>query len=185
MTLSTIHAAKGREWPVVIVYGASDCELPHRRSVQEATPGLDGPYGLEDERRLAYVAFTRARRELLVLCDRQEPISRFCAEADLPTHDRQAARLSPTPPRRPRLPQHWLVPQAPTQRAEAPHACSSEPRSGRPGRSGGRTTDDLPPGALWSPHPTRPATTRRHGHRPRGSRARPRGSRRRYPMHRP
>lgn len=120
VTLSTIHAAKGREWPVVIVYGASDCELPHRRSVQEATPGLDGPYGLEDERRLAYVAFTRARRELLVLCDRQEPISRFCAEADLPTHDRQAARLSPTPPRRPRLPQHWLLPQAPTQRAEAP-----------------------------------------------------------------
>ena len=61
LTLSTIHAAKGLEWPFVLVYGASDDHLPHYRSVKE-----DGEEGLREERRLCYVALTRAQEAVRV-----------------------------------------------------------------------------------------------------------------------
>lgn len=53
VTLSTMHAAKGLEWPTVVVVGAVDAILP----------GQGDP---EEERRLCYVAVTRARRDLIV-----------------------------------------------------------------------------------------------------------------------
>jgi len=71
VTLSTIHAAKGLEWRVVFLAGLEEQVLPHVRSAD-----------IEEERRLLYVAMTRARDELYLTCTRRRPWSRFLA--DLP-----------------------------------------------------------------------------------------------------
>ncbi len=57
VTLMTVHTAKGLEFPYVFVTGMEDGTFPHRRS-------LDDPGELAEERRLAYVAITRARERL-------------------------------------------------------------------------------------------------------------------------
>jgi DNA helicase-2/ATP-dependent DNA helicase PcrA len=57
LALSTIHAAKGLEWPIVFVAGLEDGLLPHARALN----GLEVDSGpLEEELRLCYVAATRA-----------------------------------------------------------------------------------------------------------------------------
>lgn len=55
LSLSTIHAAKGLEWPVVFVSGLEDGLLPHVRSLETAEGSA-----MEEELRLLYVAVTRA-----------------------------------------------------------------------------------------------------------------------------
>ncbi|NNJ12604.1 UvrD-helicase domain-containing protein [Chloroflexales bacterium ZM16-3] len=55
--LLTIHAAKGLEWAFVFVAGLEEKTLPHERS-------LGTPDGIEEERRLCYVALTRAAERL-------------------------------------------------------------------------------------------------------------------------
>jgi DNA helicase-2/ATP-dependent DNA helicase PcrA len=62
VSLMTIHAAKGLEWPVVIVTGMEDGLFPSLREREDATPGE----AIEEERRLAYVAITRARERLVL-----------------------------------------------------------------------------------------------------------------------
>ncbi len=55
--LSSVHQAKGLEWTAVFVLNLAHGEFPHRRAMEEDE-------GLEEERRLFYVATTRARNEL-------------------------------------------------------------------------------------------------------------------------
>ncbi len=57
VTLMTVHTAKGLEFPYVFVTGLEDGTFPHRRS-------MDDEEELAEERRLAYVALTRARKQL-------------------------------------------------------------------------------------------------------------------------
>ena len=59
--LMTIHAAKGLEFDNVFVYSLCEGIFPNDKSVIEG-----GQAALEEERRLAYVAFTRARKQLFL-----------------------------------------------------------------------------------------------------------------------
>jgi len=82
ITLMTVHTAKGLEFPVVFVTGMEDGTFPHQRSLAEAEE-------LSEERRLAYVALTRAQQRLYLTraavrtswgTPQQLPGSRFIAE---------------------------------------------------------------------------------------------------------
>ncbi|HZP27065.1 MAG TPA: 3'-5' exonuclease, partial [Dehalococcoidia bacterium] len=95
VTLITLHAAKGLEFPVVLMVGMEEGLLPHSRS-------LDEPSQMEEERRLCYVGMTRAKHKLyLVRAFRRSfsghhPPSRFLA--DIPpdlTQTRERAGASP------------------------------------------------------------------------------------------
>lgn len=61
VSLMSIHMAKGLEFDYVFVLGLSEGIFPSYKSISE-----DGDDGLEEERRLAYVAFTRARKQLFL-----------------------------------------------------------------------------------------------------------------------
>ena len=84
--MMTIHTAKGLEFKYVFVTGVCERVFPSQRTM------LENPHvGLEEERRLCYVAFTRAKKQLFVTCNRDysyvsqgpsEP-SRFFKEAGL------------------------------------------------------------------------------------------------------
>ena len=60
LVLSTIHQAKGLEWRAVLVIGLSEGQFPHSKS-------MDDSEELEEERRLFYVAATRAKDELVLV----------------------------------------------------------------------------------------------------------------------
>ena len=60
VNLMTIHAAKGLEFDVVFIAGCEDGIIPHARALEE------GDGNVEEERRLFYVAVTRARQRLLI-----------------------------------------------------------------------------------------------------------------------
>ncbi len=102
-TLMTIHAAKGLEFPVVFVCGMEDGLFPSLRP----RDGEDERKSLEEERRLAYVAFTRAKERLILTSAR---VRRQWAEVkmnrpsrfldDIPSQH-LAVRAPPAPPRPP------------------------------------------------------------------------------------
>lgn len=82
ITLMTVHAAKGLEFDCVFVAGMEETIFPHMNSINDAK-------GIEEERRLAYVAITRARKRLYITCasarklfgqTQANPTSRFLAE---------------------------------------------------------------------------------------------------------
>ncbi len=82
VTLMTIHAAKGLEFPVVYIAGMEEGVFPHRRALEDREE-------LEEERRLCYVGMTRAKEELLFSYAHQRmmmgqvigsDVSRFIAE---------------------------------------------------------------------------------------------------------
>jgi DNA helicase-2/ATP-dependent DNA helicase PcrA len=68
VNLSTIHAAKGLEFPVVFIAGAEKGIIPHEKSIGEEE---DEAGSIEEERRLFYVAITRAREKLYITSCRQ------------------------------------------------------------------------------------------------------------------
>jgi len=59
VSLMTVHSAKGLEFDTVVIMGAEEGIFPSMQSLQETD-------GLEEERRLAYVAVTRAKKELII-----------------------------------------------------------------------------------------------------------------------
>lgn len=82
VSLMTLHAAKGLEFPVVFIVGMEEKLFPHQMSVNERD-------GLEEERRLCYVGMTRAMKKLFLSCaeyrqlygqGQYNPPSRFIAE---------------------------------------------------------------------------------------------------------
>ena len=120
VTLSTLHAAKGLEWPHVLLAGINEGLLPFRSGSEDASAELT-PERIEEERRLMYVGITRARTTLLVSTLRrrkrgrdtvQALPSRFIAEMRLDEavvkddprerlkklRAQLAARPAPTPP---------------------------------------------------------------------------------------
>ena len=89
VTLMTVHASKGLEFDYVYLAGMEESIFPHMNSIGDAS-------GVEEERRLAYVAITRARKCLNITCAQQRqlygqtsanPISRFLME--IPSELRQ------------------------------------------------------------------------------------------------
>lgn len=86
VTLSTIHGAKGAEWPVVFVVGCEDGLLPHGVRSGTRTPTR----GEDEERRLAYVAFSRTQVLLYLLHCRARRV----------TDDAGSGRLEPRQPSR-------------------------------------------------------------------------------------
>ncbi|HEV2753204.1 MAG TPA: UvrD-helicase domain-containing protein [Solirubrobacteraceae bacterium] len=87
VTLCTLHAAKGAEWDHVRIVGLCEGLLPHHRALEDGH--------LDDERRLAYVGITRARRELCLTWPQRHRghptrMSRFVTEAGLALGQRPA-----------------------------------------------------------------------------------------------
>ena len=84
VTLMTVHSAKGLEFPYIFIVGLEEKVFPHSRS-------LDDSEELEEERRLFYVAVTRAKKKLWLLCSQKRMLygqenynkpSRFIEEID-------------------------------------------------------------------------------------------------------
>ncbi len=82
VTLMTLHAAKGLEFPVVFMTGMEESVFPHSRALYD-------PSEMEEERRLCYVGMTRAREELYLIYassrmlyggQQHNPPSRFLSE---------------------------------------------------------------------------------------------------------
>jgi len=73
VNLSTIHAAKGLEYAVVFIAGAENGLLPHEKSLEkpDKNEDEDDAGSIEEERRLFYVAITRAREKLYITSCRQ------------------------------------------------------------------------------------------------------------------
>lgn len=99
VTLMTLHAAKGLEFPAVFMVGMEESIFPHSRALYDA-------FEMEEERRLCYVGMTRAREELYMTYARSRmlyggaqhnPPSRFLSEIDTQFQPSDAAYGLPAP----------------------------------------------------------------------------------------
>ncbi len=100
LVISTIHSAKGKEWEAVFVLWAADGWIPSARAIKDATQ-------IEEERRLFYVALTRAKRHLHVSYPLYAYASRWSADFALDQKSRfldasvlatmQRVQLAPPP----------------------------------------------------------------------------------------
>ena len=117
VTLMTLHAAKGLEFPIVFMIGMEETVFPHSRALYDQSE-------MEEERRLCYVGMTRAREELFLTYAstrmlygglQHNPPSRFLSEIDAETamarpsfmqhvQPRQSFFDSPAEPPRPPAP---------------------------------------------------------------------------------
>jgi superfamily I DNA/RNA helicase len=100
--LLTIHGAKGRQWKQVIVVGCDEGTMPHAQALKVEPRQEAMGEGVEGERRLAYVAFTRAEEQLDFHYDRERP-SPFLEEAGLLPRTSREARTPPPVPKPPGL----------------------------------------------------------------------------------
>lgn len=91
VSLMTVHKAKGLESPVVFVMGLTEGIFPHRRSYTMAEDGPIVLSGIAEERRLAYVAFTRAQQLLFL-----SSILRYRGSDAVASRFIQEAGLTPT-----------------------------------------------------------------------------------------
>ncbi|OUW95082.1 MAG: hypothetical protein CBD97_03625 [Pelagibacteraceae bacterium TMED237] len=80
LTLMTMHAAKGLEFDYVFLAGWEEGVFPSQRSIEES-----GNKGLEEERRLAYVALTRARKKIFITYVNQNRYSYATHDYNLPS----------------------------------------------------------------------------------------------------
>jgi DNA helicase-2/ATP-dependent DNA helicase PcrA len=118
VTLMTMHSAKGLEFPVVFIVGLEEGLFPHARSKDDAAE-------LEEERRLCYVAITRAKKQLYLMHARHRRLhgeespaepSRFLKEIPVEEIEDLSAGQS------------WLATHGQTE----PLSPASEPRSPKP-----------------------------------------------------
>ncbi len=95
VTLMTLHAAKGLEFPVVFMTGLEESIFPHSRALYDQSE-------MEEERRLCYVGMTRAKRELYMTYAssrmlyggvQHNPPSRFLSEIDTQAQPATASSL--------------------------------------------------------------------------------------------
>lgn len=98
--LLTIHGSKGRQWPHVVVVACDEGTLPHARALRVEPSEEERGEGMEGERRLAYVAFTRAQQRLYLHYDKERP-SPFLEEAGALPSEKRAARVPPPVPQPP------------------------------------------------------------------------------------
>ncbi|QTS84221.1 DNA helicase II [Coxiella endosymbiont of Amblyomma nuttalli] len=98
VNLMTLHAAKGLEFPLLIISGLEEDLFPHRMSIETED-------GIEEERRLCYVGITRAREELILThaayrhlhgLEKVNKPSRFLSE--IPAELINTVRPAPTTP---------------------------------------------------------------------------------------
>jgi DNA helicase-2/ATP-dependent DNA helicase PcrA len=92
--LLTIHAAKGRQWPHLILLACEEGTLPHVRATHLEPAAEARGEGIEAERRLCYVAFTRAQQRLDLHYDRARP-SRFLTESGVLARNTRPPRIPP------------------------------------------------------------------------------------------
>jgi len=84
VTLASVHAVKGREWPHVVLHHVTEGLLPHRLAAD-----------IEEERRVLHVGLTRGRQTVTVVPGR--PPSRFLAELDRPAASDGLPPTGPVP----------------------------------------------------------------------------------------
>lgn len=98
VTLMTLHAAKGLEFPVVFMIGMEETIFPHSRALYDQSE-------MEEERRLCYVGMTRAREELYMSYAtsrllyggvQHNPPSRFLSEIDAKVQSDSGFQFNPT-----------------------------------------------------------------------------------------
>ena len=169
VTLITLHAAKGLEFPVVFIAGLEEGLFPHSRA-------LDDEKELEEERRLAYVGITRAKRRLYLShawrratwgMGQATVPSRFLLEIPAELMDRAAARRRrrPRPRPRPRVrgPADEPVRDAGPRRRAGAGAPTGRGAAG-PGRR--RPASRSGPAATWPPSARRTPRARRRDRSP-------------------